>query len=244
VSRQLLAEAAADLAAYLRFQERLGLNGLRLSPEARAALERLDEPLAAEPDSPAGGPPPDLAELARQAAACRRCDLSKSRSQVVFGEGDPRAELMFIGEGPGHEEDLSGRPFVGPAGKLLGDIIKAMGLSRERVYIANIVKCRPPGNRTPRPEEAAACRPWLQSQLDLIRPKAVIALGACAAQNLLATSQPISKLRGRFHDLEGIPVMPTFHPAYLLRNYSSDNRRKVWSDAQQVMDRLGLKRPS
>ncbi|MBI5895047.1 MAG: uracil-DNA glycosylase [Desulfobacterales bacterium] len=169
---------------------------------------------------------------------CRRCALAGGRTHLVFGEGDPRAELVFVGEGPGFEEDRGGRPFVGPAGQLLTRIIEAMHLSREQVYICNVVKCRPPENRNPLPEEIGACRPFLERQLSAIRPKAICVLGAVAAHTLLETEAPISHLRGRFHDYHGIKVMPTFHPSYLLRN--PEQKRVVWEDVKKIMALLRI----
>ncbi len=167
---------------------------------------------------------------------CRRCKLSGGRTNIVFGAGSPRADLMFIGEGPGYDEDKQGLPFVGRAGKLLDQIIKAMGFDREEVYIANVVKCRPPENRTPQPDEVSACTPFLYRQIEIIGPRVIVALGAPAARALLETEIGITKLRGTFREYRGIPVMPTFHPAYLLRNPAA--KRSVWEDMQQVMSLL------
>lgn len=174
---------------------------------------------------------------------CTRCGLCEGRTNTVFGDGDPAAELMFIGEGPGADEDAQGLPFVGRAGQLLNKMIVAMGLSRESVYIANVVKCRPPGNRAPMPEEAQTCWNYLQRQIQIIQPKAIVVLGNAAAKMLLETRTGITRLRGNWHEVYGIPVMPTFHPAYLLRQYTEANRRKVWSDLQAVMEKLGLNKP-
>jgi len=180
---------------------------------------------------------------------CTRCDLCKSRTQTVFGEGDVDARLMFVGEGPGQREDELGRPFVGRAGELLDKQIAAMGLSRQDVYIANIVKCRPPDNRTPTPDEVEACTPHLNEQIMAIRPTVIVSLGAPAAKVLLKTREGIGKLRGMWHQYEGllpdgpaIAVMPTFHPAFLLRQYTTENRKKVWSDLQKAMERLAQER--
>ncbi len=164
---------------------------------------------------------------------CRRCKLCDGRTHIVFGDGSPRASVMFVGEGPGFEEDRQGLPFVGRAGQLLNQIIKAMGFERRQVYIANVVKCRPPDNRTPQPDEVAACTPFLYEQIAIIRPRVIVALGSPASQALLGTSAGITKIRGTFRDYQGIRVMPTFHPAYLLRNPSA--KRQVWEDMQQVM---------
>jgi uracil-DNA glycosylase family 4 len=184
-------------------------------------------------------PPGDTRELESlrlKTQDCRRCPLWPSRRTIVFGEGNPDADLLFVGEGPGEEEDRQGRPFVGRAGQLLTNIIKAMGLQRENVYIANIVKCRPPGNRTPKPEEADACMPYLREQIRAIRPKVICALGAVAARYLLGTEAPVSALRGNFHPYEEMDVMVTYHPAYLLRNPAA--KKQVWDDVQQIIPRL------
>lgn len=173
---------------------------------------------------------------------CTRCPLHRGRTQIVFGTGSPEARLMFIGEGPGRDEDLQGEPFVGKGGQLLTRMIGAMGLRRADVYIANIVKCRPPRNRDPEPEEVAACEAFLISQIRAIRPEIIVTLGKYATQTLLRVETPISRLRGQWKSYDGIPLMPTFHPAYLLRNPAE--KRPVWSDLQAVMARLGLEAPS
>jgi DNA polymerase len=167
---------------------------------------------------------------------CRRCKLCDGRANIVFGDGSALARLMFVGEGPGADEDRQGLPFVGRAGQLLNKIIEAMGLRREQVYIANVVKCRPPDNRTPQPDEVAACTPFLFRQIDIIAPAVIVALGSPATQALLETSAGITKLRGSFREFRGIPVMPTFHPAYLLRNPAA--KKEVWDDMQKVMTLL------
>lgn len=177
-----------------------------------------------------------LAEIRDDLGDCQRCALCASRNQIVFGEGHPQARLVFIGEGPGADEDRRGQPFVGAAGQLLTKIIAAMNLDREAVYICNIVKCRPPNNRNPKPDEIHQCLPFLKRQLAAINPRVVCALGSVAARTLLNTQTPISRLRGRFHDFMGIPVMPTFHPAFLLRN--PERKRDVWDDVQQIMKLL------
>lgn len=170
---------------------------------------------------------------------CRRCRLCERRTQVVFGVGNPRARLVFVGEGPGHDEDVKGEPFVGRAGQLLTDIIeKGMRIARSDVYICNVVKCRPPENRNPEPDEVAACSPFLLRQIDLVRPEVLVTLGKFAAQTLLETKTPITRLRGTWQEFRGIPLMPTFHPAYLLRNPA--DKKLVWQDIQQVMARLAL----
>ena len=167
---------------------------------------------------------------------CRRCSLGSLRHRLVFGEGNPHAELVFVGEAPGADEDAQGRPFVGRAGQLLTRIIAAMGLKREEVYICNILKCRPPGNRNPQPEEIAACEPFLIRQIEAIRPRVLCALGGFAAHTLLKSEAPITVLRGRFQAYQGIPLMPTYHPAYLLRN--SGAKKQVWEDVQMIMKAL------
>lgn len=172
---------------------------------------------------------------------CRRCKLAGGRTTLVFGVGNPQAELVFVGEGPGADEDREGEPFVGKAGQLLTKMIQAMGYQREQVYIANVVKCRPPGNRNPEPDEIEACEPFLRAQLAAIRPRVVVALGKFAAQTLLRDTTPITRLRGRWREYEGIRLMPTFHPAYLLR--SPEEKKKAWEDLQLVMKELGQPPP-
>lgn len=175
-----------------------------------------------------------------QVKGCTKCVLCETRTQTVFGEGDVDAQLFFIGEGPGENEDLSGRPFVGRAGQLLDKMIAAMGLKREQVYIANIVKCRPPGNRAPAPEETTACTPYLVEQIQTVRPRVIVTLGHPAARFMLETKQTMGRLRGNWHAWRGIKLMPTFHPSYVLRSYTPETRAAVWSDLQQVMAELGL----
>jgi DNA polymerase len=177
---------------------------------------------------------------ARHDAECPHCTTATGYAQTVFGEGNPGAQLMFVGEAPGAEEDKQGRPFVGRSGQLLEKMINAMGLSRQDVYIANVLKSRPPDNRTPTPEEAMQCGPYLREQIRIIRPAVIVTLGRPAAQLLLDTNEAMGRMRGHWYEYEGTPVMPTFHPAYLLRQYTAENRKKVWSDLQQAMDRLGL----
>ncbi len=179
-----------------------------------------------------------LSDIRRDLGDCKRCELSNQRTQIVFGDGSAQARLVFVGEGPGYQEDKQGKPFVGAAGKLLNRILEAMQLSREDVYICNIVKCRPPNNRNPKPDEISTCMPFLERQISVIKPEFICALGKFAAQTILQVEEPISKLRGRFHTYHGIPVMPTYHPAYLLRN--PGGKRDVWNDMQQLMKRLGL----
>ncbi|MFC1675965.1 uracil-DNA glycosylase family protein [Planctomycetota bacterium] len=191
----------------------------------------------------------ELKVLAEQICKCRKCELGSQRKNAVPGEGNPSAKIMFIGEAPGADEDTQGRPFVGRAGQLLEKIIIACGLKRSDVFIGNILKCRPPGNRDPKPDEIVSCLPYLQRQIETIQPEIIVALGAHAARTLLDTNKPIGQLRGRFHeyysseDAEPIKFMPTYHPAYLLRNYSDDNRRKVWEDMKKVLAELDLPIP-
>lgn len=188
----------------------------------------------------------ELAIIAMDIEQCCCCGLDQTRNNPVPGEGDPHARLVFVGEAPGADEDEQGRPFVGRAGQLLTKMIEAMGLSRRDVYILNILKCRPPGNRDPKPNEIESCTPFLHRQLQIIDPEVIVALGAHAARTLLETKDAIGKMRGMFHEYtpgEGakpIKLMPTYHPAYLLRNYSVDNRKRVWQDLQKVMELLGM----
>jgi len=182
---------------------------------------------------------PSIDAIREDIGDCRRCKLHEHRRTIVFGEGDPKAKLVFVGEGPGADEDASGRPFVGRAGQLLDKIIAAMGLNREDVYIANIVKCRPPGNRAPERDEVDTCEPFLFRQLAFIHPEVIVALGSPAFQCLLRTKEPITRARGEWRDWNGIKVMPTFHPAFLLR--SPDKKREVWEDMKKVRDYLSTK---
>lgn len=188
-----------------------------------------------------------LAELRGPVLACTRCpNLVASRTNVVFGVGNPEADLMFVGEAPGEDEDLQGEPFVGRAGQLLTRIIETMGLSRDTVYIANVLKCRPDmpagssGNRKPTGAEMKTCLPYLEQQISIIRPRALVALGATAMEGLIGETAPMARLRGRWHQFRGIPLMATYHPAYLLRNQSLGEKRKVWEDMLMVMEQLGL----
>jgi DNA polymerase len=180
--------------------------------------------------------PERLDEVRADLGDCQRCPLCRGRRQIVFGVGNPAASVVFVGEAPGREEDESGEPFVGEAGRLLDRILFAMGLERNQVYICNVIKCRPPANRDPVPEEIAACEPFLKHQLAAIRPHLIVTLGRFATQTLLQDETPISRLRGSWREYEGIPLLPTFHPAYLLRNPAE--KREVWEDMKQVMQRL------
>jgi DNA polymerase len=175
---------------------------------------------------------------------CTLCRLHEGRTQTVFGEGDPGAAIFFIGEGPGENEDQTGRPFVGRAGQLLDKMIAGMGLSREQVFIANIVKCRPPGNRVPALDEVQTCTPYLLRQLEIVQPKVIVTLGRPAAQYMLDSKLPMGKLRGQWQNWRGIKLMPTFHPSYVLRTYTEEVRAAVWSDLKLVLTELGIKTPS
>jgi DNA polymerase len=231
---------------------RWGCRGFDCSAQTLAILAEWDQPaddlsdcLADRPvDAPARDPvdPPGAVEglddILADLGDCTRCGLSAGRTHLVFGEGNPKADLMFVGEGPGFEEDRCGKPFVGPAGQLLTRIIQAMHLTRDQIYICNVVKCRPPGNRNPEPAEIAVCRPFLDRQIDAVSPKVICALGSVAAKALLDTEQPVSRLRGRFHHYKGIKVMPTYHPAYLLRQ--PDQKRLVWDDVKKIMALLRI----
>jgi uracil-DNA glycosylase len=182
-----------------------------------------------------------LLAIRRDLGECTRCKLAGGRTHLVFGVGNPRAELLFVGEGPGADEDQQGEPFVGKAGQLLTKMIEAMGFRREDVYIANVVKCRPPGNRNPEPDEIAACEPFLRAQIAALSPRVIVALGKFAAQTLLRDPTPITKLRGRWSSYGGVKLMPTFHPAYLLR--SPEEKKRAWEDLQLVMKELGQSLP-
>lgn len=204
---------------------------------------------SAESQPPENNVDLELKKVAQEVEQCSKCDLSTTRTKTVPGQGSPNARIFFIGEAPGADEDLQGKPFIGRAGQLLGKMILAMGLERGDVFIGNILKCRPPGNRDPRPEEIVRCLPYLKRQIELIKPEVIIALGAHAARTLLETKKPIGQLRGRFHGYhndessEPVKLMPTYHPAYLLRNYSKDNRKKVWDDIKTVMAELDMQLP-
>ncbi len=191
----------------------------------------------------------ELHKLAEQVRQCRKCVLGSQRTNAVPGEGNPTARIMFVGEAPGADEDAQGRPFVGRAGQLLDKVIAACGLKRSDVFIGNILKCRPPGNRDPRPDEIISCLPYLQTQIEIIKPEIIVALGAHAARTLLNTNKSIGQLRGQFHEYYAgigkppIKLMATYHTAYLLRNYSQENRRRVWEDMKKVLAELGLPVP-
>jgi uracil-DNA glycosylase family 4 len=183
-----------------------------------------------------------LGQLRDEIGDCRRCQLSKGRTHIVFGVGNPDADLVFVGEAPGRDEDIQGEPFVGKAGQMLTKIISAMGLTRDDVYICNVVKCRPPDNRDPLPSEIEMCEPFLQEQLRIIKPRVICALGSFASQTLLQSEVRISRLRGQFRDYNGVPLMPTYHPSFLLRNPHA--KREVWNDIKMMMEFLELPLPN
>lgn len=246
---------AASLTAYLEDLQESGLDGippelmtattavmppLQQTAPAEQAKESamLDEPVIVEKHE-------SLEQIRKNLGECQRCKLGATRKSLVFGVGNPKARLVFVGEGPGADEDAQGEPFVGDAGKMLNRIITAMGLTREEVYICNVVKCRPPQNRPPEADEVATCSPFLLRQLQSIKPEAIVALGSSAAQALLQTKVPISKLRGKFHDFHGSPLMPTYHPSYLLRTGgNSDSFWSVWDDMTQILQLLKLPVPN
>lgn len=219
-----LKDLVTGLRHHLEEERARGLEGWPMSPDRRRK----------EAYAPHSAPPSSLTleEVREELGDCRRCKLHSTRTNIVFGTGNPRARLVFVGEGPGRDEDLQGKPFVGLAGQLLTKIIQAIQLTREEVYIANIIKCRPPGNRNPEPDEIRSCEPFLIKQLQAIRPGLICALGTFAAQTLLKTEDKISLLRGRFHSYQGIPLMPTYHPAFLLRN--PNFKRDVWEDMKKI----------
>jgi DNA polymerase len=205
----------SQIKGHLIFHQNMGLTHLQVERPLSSSQVRLS-----------------LEEVRQRLGDCRRCKLHKGRHHIVFGTGNERAKLVFIGEAPGYEEDIQGKPFVGKAGQLLTKIIESIGLTREEVYIANVVKCRPPGNRNPEPDEIASCEPFLIQQLEAIQPKLICALGTFAAQTLLKTKAPISKLRGKFYSYKNMKLMATFHPAYLLRN--PQDKRLVWEDMKAL----------
>lgn len=256
-------EMSASAAALQRLRETSSSPPIAVESKPRIHTDETRTKPAAQPETRAEPPPPvakistpapareveeksaRLAELRPPVLACTKCpNLVASRTQVVFGVGNPAAELMFVGEAPGEDEDLQGEPFVGKAGQLLTKIIVAMGFAREDVYIANVLKCRPDmppgasGNRKPRPDEMETCLPYLRQQIDIIQPRALVALGATAMEGLLGETQPMNRLRGRWHEFNGIPLMATYHPAYLLRNQALSEKRKVWEDMLMVLEKL------
>jgi uracil-DNA glycosylase family 4 len=212
-----------EIAAQLQFFKDIGVDSLDLNMGAAPVIE------IKQPQS-------SLESIREEIGDCQRCKLAPKRTNIVFGAGNPNAELVFVGEAPGADEDQQGLPFVGRAGQLLTKIIESIDLKRDEVYICNVLKCRPPGNRNPEPDEVAACHPFLKKQLAAIRPKVVCCLGTFAAQTVLQNPSPISMLRGKFFDMDGIRVIATFHPAYLLR--SPDKKREVWEDMKQIRAEL------
>lgn len=237
-------DPARAVAQHLRTMQMLGVTSL---PQASTV------PVVPPDDEPPPTPEPPVTPAvsgvdAKQSALdqlreehdaeCPHCTVATAHTRTVFGEGHPDADLMFVGEAPGAEEDRQGRPFVGRSGQKLTEMINALGFERDDVYIANVLKSRPPNNATPTAAEAAKCGPYLARQIEIIQPKVVVALGAPATKLLLETREGITKLRGTWHSYHGIPVMPTFHPAYLLRQYTPENRRKVWSDLQAAREKL------
>jgi len=217
---EALVELVRDMRLHLSAQATLGLQWL---PKPAQTQETQVEEYSVE----------TLEDIRADLGECKRCRLHQGRRHIVFGEGDPRARIVIVGEGPGYEEDRQGRPFVGAAGKLLDRMIVAMGWQRPEVYIANVIKCHPPGNRNPREDEMATCGPFLKRQIRAIRPTVILTLGGFASQYLLSSRSPISLLRGRVHQFEGIPLIPTYHPAYLLRN--PGQKGKAWQDLQLLM---------
>jgi uracil-DNA glycosylase family 4 len=217
-----------ELFETFRYLSQTGCHGFDCSKDSLNIMEFWGHKQSQSPET--------LEAIRTDLGECRRCRLSQSRKHIVFGAGDPHARLVFVGEGPGYDEDQKGEPFIGAAGRLLTKIIEAIKFTRDQVYICNIIKCRPPGNRNPLPDEIEACLPFLKRQLTAIKPDVICALGTFAAQALLDTTLPISKLKGRFHDYNGIRVLPTYHPAYLLRN--PDKKRDVWEDMKILMKAL------
>jgi len=238
-ARELVRSARALLAEW----SEEGVDGppARRAEPARAAA--VAQPAVAEA-APRRADAPTLEQVRADLGECTRCRLHRGRTQLVFGDGDPHAALMFIGEGPGEQEDLQGLPFVGRAGELLTRMIeRGLGIPRSSVYICNIVKCRPPENRTPLADEVSTCRPFLDGQIDAVAPRAIVTLGKPASSLLLGRDVSITRVRGVWHEYRGIPVMPTFHPAFLLRQYTEQNRRLVWEDLKAAKDRAGISAP-
>lgn len=253
-----VAEVAAETMRHLVWLADAGVREIP-APDPRAPGTAPSRPPSAAPprEIPAAGPAPapsgpiggayalgdkgcgsePLLAIRSDLGECTRCKLAPGRTRLVFGVGNPKAEIVFVGEGPGADEDREGEPFVGRAGQLLTKMIEAMGYRRDEVYIANVVKCRPPGNRNPEPDEIEACEPFLRAQIEAIGPKVLVALGKFAAQTLLRETTPITRLRGRWFSYGGVRLMPTFHPAYLLR--SPEEKKKAWEDLQLVMKELG-----
>jgi len=225
--------APPAISEWVEYLREIGVRELRFDAAATVSI-----PTPAVAPAGTESPGPDLAQVRAELGECTRCKLHSTRTKIVFGVGHPRARLMFVGEGPGADEDARGEPFVGRAGKKLDEMIAAIGLRREDVYIANIVKCRPPKNRDPEKDEIATCSPFLYKQITAIRPRVIVTLGSPATRTLLETKIGITKLRGTWQAFAGIPVMPTFHPAYLLRAYTRENRLKVFEDLKAARARM------
>jgi DNA polymerase len=221
----------ADLREHLKYYRELGVAGLTTDPAWRARADA-DTPPSTIVSTPVSTPVSTLTDIRADIGECTRCKLHTTRQTIVFGSGNPEAQLMFVGEAPGADEDEQGVPFVGRAGQLLTKIIEAIDLKRDDVYIANVIKCRPPANRNPEPDEIATCEPFLFQQIDTIKPRVIVALGTHAAHTLLKIDAPISSIRGKQHDFRGAILIPTFHPAYLLR--SPERKRDVWEDMKLV----------
>lgn len=243
-AKALLRAARARLAEWVEEEHaweprRAADPALAAAPTARRSpTPPVARPAPAVPAAALGGDARPLEQVRARLGECTRCALHQGRTKIVFGDGNPNAEILFVGEGPGEQEDLSGLPFVGRAGELLTRMIEnGLQIPRASVYIANVVKCRPPGNRTPLPNEVAACREFLDGQIDAIRPKVIVALGKPATSLLLGRDVSITRVRGTWHDYRGYPVMPTFHPAFLLRQYTQENRRLVWADLKAALER-------
>ena len=215
-------EMISDLKTYLEYLKGMGIVSFPVSEM--------------KPNEPDQSTMITLEDVRKELGDCKRCKLHRGRKTIVFGEGNEKATLMLIGEGPGYDEDVQGRPFVGKAGQLLTKILQSINLPREEVYIANIIKCRPPQNRNPEPDEIQSCNPFLMKQIRVIQPKIICALGTFSAQTLLKTDTKITALRGKFYDLEGIKVIPTYHPAFLLRN--PERKREVWEDMKKIAEWL------
>jgi DNA polymerase len=242
-------DARRELAEWVAYLGELGVRELHVRPAQQdpapeagavrpAAQDALPMAVDAFDEAPADDPAARLAEIRADLGECTRCKLHRGRTNLVFGVGNPRARLLFVGEGPGAEEDARGEPFVGRAGRKLDEMIRAIGLAREDVYIANVVKCRPPDNRDPEPDEIDTCSPFLARQIEAVRPKVIVTLGSPATRTLLRTRVGITQLRGTWQSYRGIPVMPTFHPAFLLRQYTTENRRSVFEDLKAARARM------
>lgn len=238
-------EVLDDLRRVMEFYQELGFEYLSIKDSDISSLlketvreDKVPYTKAEGVDADGPGREGELRRLREEIGDCKRCKLSNSRKNIVFGEGNPEAELMFIGEGPGRDEDIQGRPFVGDAGQILNSLINKRGWKREKVYIANIVKCRPPANRQPEEDEIAACRPFVERQIEIIKPKVIMSLGKVATQSLLRITMAISRARGNFFSYKDIPVMPTFHPAYFLRN--PKDKILTWEDSAKVLEKLKL----